>query len=158
MIDLGGIRANTRYAKVTLALMIIKSMPLFRGGVLIVTQIVGSIAGAGIASALFPGPLTVRTTLCGGTSITQGLFIEMFLTALLILTVLFLAIEKQRANFVAPISFGLALFVAMLAGTCFTGASLNPARGFGPCVILRSFEGYHWIHWVGPGLGSFISA
>lgn len=125
---------------------------------LVVAQLLGGIVAAGIASALLPGPLTVRTSLGGGTSVVQGLFIEMFLTIFLIITVFFLAIEKQRATFIAPVAFGLALFVAMLAGTYFTGAGLNPARSFGPCVVLKSFHGYHWIYWVGPGLGSTVSA
>src|ERR1700761_7706265 len=35
--------------------------------------------------------------------------------------------------------------------------SLNPARSFGPCVVLHSFPGYHWIYWLGPALGSLIA-
>lgn len=42
--------------------------------------------GAAIIQALLPGTLNVRTTLSAGTSIARGLFIEMFLTALLMLT------------------------------------------------------------------------
>ena len=42
-------------------------------------------------------------------------------------------------------------------GVWYTGGSLNPARSFGPCVALRSFEGYHWIYWVGPFLGSLLA-
>src|SRR5436190_20158159 len=119
------------YAKVTLALMLVGAMPAIRGVILIAVQIVGSIAAAGIASALLPGPLNARPSLGGGTSVSQGLFIEMFLTILLVLTVYFLAIDKSKATSVAPVGFGLALFVAMLAGTYFTGAGLNPARSFG---------------------------
>lgn len=39
----------------------------------------------------------------------------------------------------------------------FTGASLNPARSFGPCVVVHEFHGYHWIYWVGPMLGSILA-
>lgn len=35
--------------------------------------------------------------------------------------------------------------------------SLNPARSFGPCVVLHSFPGYHWIYWLGPALGSLLA-
>lgn len=35
--------------------------------------------------------------------------------------------------------------------------SLNPARSFGPCVVLHTFPGYHWIYWVGPMLGSIVA-
>lgn len=53
---------------------------------------------------------------------------------------------------------GLALFIAELTGVYFTGGSLNPARSFGPCVVLHEFNGYHWIYWLGPILGSIIAA
>ena len=39
----------------------------------------------------------------------------------------------------------------------YTGGSLNPARSFGPCVVLRSFASYHWIYWVGPILGTLLA-
>jgi aquaporin related protein len=38
--------------------------------------------GAAILQAITPGMLNARTTLGGGTSVAQGLFIEMFLTSL----------------------------------------------------------------------------
>ena len=34
---------------------------------------------------------------------------------------------------------------------------MNPARSFAPCVVQGSFPSYHWIYWVGPGLGSFLA-
>jgi len=39
-----------------------------------------------------------------------------------------------------------------------TGGSLNPARSFGPAVIVGSFEGYHWLYWLGPLTGSLLAA
>jgi aquaporin related protein len=44
-----------------------------------------------------------------------------------------------------------------ILGVYFTGASLNPARSFGPDVILGTFDGYHWIYWVGPLLGAVLA-
>lgn len=73
---------------------------------------------AGLVSCMFPGPLAVQTELTNGTSIAQGLFIEMFLTAELVFTVLMLAAEKTKATFIAPVGIGLSLFVAELAGMC----------------------------------------
>lgn len=34
---------------------------------------------------------------------------------------------------------------------------MNPARSFGPCVVLHTFPGYHWIYWLGPALGALLA-
>ena len=68
-----------------------------------------------------------------------------------------LAAEKHKGTFLAPIGIGLALFVAELASVMFTGGSLNPARSFGPDVILGKFDHYHWIYWLGPALGALVA-
>lgn len=138
-------------------------------------QMLSGICAAAVVACLFPGPLLVNTTLQNGTSIAQGLFIEMFLTAELIITVLMLAAEKWKATFLAPVGIGLSLFVAELTGepvrsklpashanhtqgVYFTGGSLNPTRSFGPAVVTHVWPGYHWIYWVGPFLGALIAA
>jgi aquaporin related protein len=58
----------------------------------------------------------VNTIISPGINIAQGLFIEMFLTCLLMITVLMLAAEKSKDTFLAPVGIGLSLFVAELAG------------------------------------------
>jgi aquaporin related protein len=116
-------------------------------------------AAAGLVSAMYPGDIaTVNTLLSSETSIVQGVFIEMFLTSLLVYTVLMLAVEKSKDTFIAPVGIGISLFVAELAGVYYTGGSLNPARSFGPAVASRSFPGYHWIYWLGPCMGSGLAA
>ncbi|KAK9244426.1 aquaporin-like protein [Lipomyces tetrasporus] len=105
------------------------------------------------------GPL-LRSVLpcCSDVSRTRGLFIEMFLTAQLCITILMLAAEKHRARPLAPLGIGFALFIAHLVGVYFTGAGVNPARSFGPCVAIPSFPNYHWIYWLGPMLGAVLAA
>ncbi|KAF2228839.1 aquaporin-like protein, partial [Viridothelium virens] len=142
---------------VTLGMALIGAVTWVRAGLVFISQLLGAMCAAAVVSALFPGPMNVKTTLGGGTSIARGLFIEMFLTFLLVFTIFMLAAEKHKGTFIAPIGIGLALFVAELAGVFFTGGSLNPARSFGPCVALRSFEGYHWIYWIGPLFGSLLA-
>ncbi|GFZ47397.1 Aquaporin-2 [Saitozyma sp. JCM 24511] len=143
---------------VSLGMVLVGALTPLRGALLSFVQILGAITGAAIIQAVTPGTLNVQTTLGGGTSIAQGLFIEMFLTSLLMLAILLLAAEKHKATYIAPVGIGLALFVAELFGVYYTGGSLNPARSFGPAVVLRDFSGYHWIYWVGPGLGATIAA
>jgi len=142
---------------VTVAMGLIGAVPWTKAALLIVAQLLAGITAAGLVSTLFPGPLSVRTTLSPETSVVRGLFIEMFLTAQLVFCIFMLAAEKHRSTFIAPIGIGLALFVAEMAGVYFTGGSLNPARTFGPAVVLHSFDGYHWIYWIGPLLGHHCS-
>lgn len=93
------------------------ALPPMRGLILFPAQLLGAIVAAALVSAMFPGDIaSVKTTLEPGVSITQGLFIEMFLTCNLIITVLMLAAEKSKATFIAPVGIGLAFFVSELAG------------------------------------------
>ncbi|KAI4258222.1 MAG: hypothetical protein L6R42_005217 [Xanthoria sp. 1 TBL-2021] len=148
---------------VSLGMCLVGALPWLRGALLTLSQILGGIISAAIVSALFPGPLNVRTSLSPSTTIAQGLFIEMFLTAQLVFTIFMLAAEKHKGTFIAPVGIGLSLFVAELTGerknqaihvhrvtdlqlgVYYTGGSLNPARSFGPCVVLHSFYNYHWV-------------
>lgn len=50
---------------------------------------------------------------------------EMFLTFGLCMTVIMLAVEKNKSTPLAPLAIGLALFSTQLAGINFTGASVN---------------------------------
>jgi aquaporin rerated protein, other eukaryote len=143
---------------VTLGLCLIGAVPWARGGLVFIAQMLGAMASAGVVKGLFPGPLAVTTSLGGTTSLAQGLFIEMFLTAQLIFTIFMLAAEKHKGTYLAPVGIGLSLFIAELAGVYYTGGSLNPARSFGPCVANTSFPSEHWIYWLGPVLGALVAS
>lgn len=60
-------------------MMVVGALPYVRGLLVIVAQIIGGIAASAVISALLPGPLNVRTSLGGGTSVVRGLFIEVSL-------------------------------------------------------------------------------
>ncbi|KAK5705512.1 Aquaporin-1 [Elasticomyces elasticus] len=143
---------------VTFGMCLIGVLPYLRAVLLFFAQILGGVTAAALVSCMFPGPLAVGTALGGGTTIVQGLFIEMLLTAELVFAIFMLAAEKHKGTFMAPIGIGLALFIAELVGVYFTGGSLNPSRSFGPAVVNHHFVGYHWIYWLGPILGSIVAA
>lgn len=143
---------------VTLTLMLTNVIPWQRGILMWFSQMIAGMAAAGAASAMTPGEILFANALGGGCSKSRGLFIEAFGTAILCSTVMFMAVEKHKATPLAPLAIGVALFVGHLICVYYTGAGLNPARSFGPCIAARSFPVYHWIYWVGPMIGSFMSA
>ena len=63
-------------------MMVVGAVPYLRGCLVIVAQLLGGIASAAVVSAMLPGPLNVRTSLGGGTSVVQGLFIEVNILSL----------------------------------------------------------------------------
>jgi len=55
--------------------------------------------------------------------------------------------------------FGIGLTVAsnILAGGAITGASMNPARSFGPALVQGNWL-MHWAYWVAPTAGACVAA
>ncbi|KAL0636497.1 Aquaporin-1 [Maublancomyces gigas] len=143
---------------ITLGCVVVGGMSPLKGGLLATSQLLGGIAASGMVQALLPIPLAVGTSLAPGVSTVQGLFIEMFLTAQLMITIFLLAVEKHRGTYIAPLGIGLSFFITQLFGVYFTGGSLNPARSFGPAVVTGDFPSYHWIYWLGPVLGACLAA
>ncbi|KAI3397381.1 hypothetical protein diail_10831 [Diaporthe ilicicola] len=145
---------------VAVAMFVTGGIGLLRLGLVIVAQLLGSIAASALIVGLLPGSGIAATTgLADDTSVVRGLFIEAFLTAELVFVIFMLAAEKHRATAVAPVGIGLALFIAELLGVRYTGGSLNPARSFGPAVVTKNgFPPYHWIYWLGPILGALLAA
>lgn len=91
-------------------------MPALRGVLVFPAQLLAGVASAGVVSALFPGPLNCSTRLGGGTSVVQGLFIEMFLTSELVFVIIMLAVVKHKSTFLAPVGIGLTFFLTQLTG------------------------------------------
>ncbi|KAK2614563.1 hypothetical protein N8I77_001374 [Diaporthe amygdali] len=145
---------------VALAMFVTGGISLLRLGLVIVAQLLGSIAASALIVGLLPGDGIAATTgLAEDTSVVRGLFLEAFLTAELVFIIFMLAAEKHRATAVAPVGIGLCLFIAELMGVRYTGGSLNPARSFGPAVVSKNgFPSYHWIYWLGPFLGALLAA
>ncbi|KAH7125631.1 aquaporin-like protein, partial [Dendryphion nanum] len=133
---------------VTVSLLMVKAIRWERAIHTIFAQLFASIFASLVVSGILPGPLLVVTKLDPDMSIARGLFLEMFLTAQLVLIILMLPASSNK-----PMYIGLTLFVAEICGVYFTGGSLNPARSFGPAVV-AGFTSYQWIYWLGPLLGA----
>jgi aquaporin related protein len=99
---------------VSIAMVIIRAISPLRGVLIVATQVVSSIAAAAVCYGLLPEGSLATTELGEQTSVVQGLFIEMFLTAQVVLAIFMLATEKHKATYIAPVGIGLAVFAAIM--------------------------------------------
>lgn len=152
-----GVSGGALNPAVSLTLCLARAITPTRCVVQWLAQIVAGMAAGGAVSAITPGPVLFTNALGLGCSRTRGLFLEMFGTSFLCITVLMTAVEKRETNFLAALPIGVSLFIDHMALTGYTGTGVNPARSLGAAVAARYFPGYHWIYWIGPLLGAFLA-
>jgi aquaporin Z len=134
---------------------------------LAVLYIVAQLMGASIAAItcrdVFPAEAIAATTLglplpAPWASTGTVFCIEFILTFLLMTSIYGTAVD-ERGKTVKIGGFGIGLTVTfdILAGGPITGASMNPARSFGPALVSGHWE-WHWMYWLAPILGACAAA
>lgn len=145
---------------VTISLFVTGDIKLIRAILFIVVQCIGALAGSALLKALLPesqvgslGMTKVRSDLTP----VQGFVFEALLTFVL-LFVIHGVCDPRRKDIKGsvPLAIGLAITAVHLSGIQFTGSSVNPARTFGPAVIMNLWDD-HWVYWVGPILGGIVA-
>jgi len=92
-----------------------------------------------------------------GNGAGAGLLTEIVLTFALVFVVFATAMDPKGPKHLAPIAIGLVIMADSLVGIPLTGASMNPARSFGPAVVANVWTD-HWIYWLGPLIGGSLAA
>lgn len=85
----------------------------------------GGIVANALLMALTPGTLEVNLELGSGVNRTQGVFFEMFTTAILCLSVLMLGAEKHLLTPHAPLAFAFTLMSMMMLSIGYTGTGMK---------------------------------
>ena len=88
-------------------------------------------------------------------SVMSALLTEIVLTALLVFAVFGTAVDS-RAPKIGGFGIGLMIAANILMGGPISGASMNPARTFGPALVGGVWNA-HWVYWVGPIVGALIA-
>ncbi|CAC5397898.1 AQP4 [Mytilus coruscus] len=143
---------------VTISLLCTRYISLLRGLFYILVQIIGSICGAAILYGIIPSE--IRHDL-GVTKVHKNVdnvraFGVEFLATFIVIFTYFSAMENKNNVLVSEsVVCGLSISLSQLFAFNLTGASVNPARSFGPALINNSWDN-HWIYWVGPILGGIF--
>lgn len=123
--------------------------------------IIAQLAGATVAVLLLWGMfgkigLLGATEPGAGVSDIQAVLMEFVLTVGLVSTILGTASKAQNVGPLAAIGVGGYIVLAGLWSSPISGASMNPARSFGPDLVLGNFAHY-WVYAVGPILGGLVA-
>ena len=91
-----------------------------------------------------------------GISDMQAMVMELILTVGLFSVILGTASKAQNLGPLSALAVGAYIVLAGLWSSPISGASMNPARSFGPDLVLGNFDHY-WVYVVGPILGAAIA-
>ncbi len=123
----------------------------------IIAQLVGATLACLLLAALFGKVGLLGATEPGpGINDWQALIMEFVLTAGLVSTILGTASRAQNLGPISAFGVGAYIILAGLWASPISGASMNPARSFGPDLVLLDFSHY-WVYIVGPIAGGLLA-
>lgn len=126
-------------------------------GPYLAAQLLGAIAASAALRQLFGGQVAgLGATLPGGTAL-QSFLLELIMSFMLMFTIMGVATDDRAEGTMAGIAIGAVVALEAAFGGPISGASMNPARSFGPAVLTGKFA-HHWIYWAAPILGMVLGA
>jgi aquaporin NIP len=142
---------------VTIAFTLSRHFPTRDAAAYVVAQLAGATAGALLLLAVWPdqpGALGATVPSVGAGS---AFVYELVLTAFLMFVIMAVATDTRAVGAAAAIAIGGTVGLDALFGGPVTGASMNPARSFGPALAAGEWHDF-WIYVAGPIAGAGIGA
>ncbi|XP_008800430.2 aquaporin TIP3-1-like [Phoenix dactylifera] len=123
-----------------------------------VAQLLGAIVASLLLRLTTGGMRPLGFSLGSGIGEWHAVVLEIVLTFGLVYTVYATAIDPKRGHLgtIAPLAIGFIVGANILAGGPFDGASMNPARAFGPALVGWRWRS-HWVYWLGPFVGAGLA-
>ena len=121
----------------------------------IASQIIGALIASVLLKLLFPSNLNLGATIPAGSHL-QSFILEIVLTFILMLTILFTSQGSKETGTMAGLAIGgVVLLEAMFAGPI-SGASMNPVRSLSPAIVSGNVATL-WIYLTAPVLGAALA-
>jgi MIP family channel proteins len=142
---------------VTVAFTLTRHFPVREAAAYVGAQVVGATLAALALLAVWSGQpadlgATVPTVGAG-----SALVYELLMTAFLMFVIMAVATDTRAVGAAAAIAIGGTIGLDALFGGLVTGASMNPARSFGPALVSGTWTDF-WVYVVGPVVGAAIGA
>jgi len=160
---------------VTWACLLTNKISFIRALIYVIAQLGGAVVGSALLKSILPLSLQNLGMGCHHISpllsIGQGFGAEVIFTFIFIFVVFATAISPFAGKMaplsggeaeygpgkLTPFAVGMTILILHCVGIPFTGASMNPARTFGPAIVHGCWDN-HWVYWIGPLVGSTIAA
>ncbi|MGI0006434.1 MAG: MIP/aquaporin family protein [Nitrosotalea sp.] len=148
---------------VTISMLVTRRINIKDGIAYIIFQLIGAIAAAATLKVILPdlgdkvhfgtqgGPSAILHN-----SIASGFAVEAILTFFLVTVIFMTVVHKKAPAGMYGLAIGGMIFLIHLVGVPLTGASVNPARTFGPALISGYWD-YDWMYWAAPIVGAIIA-
>lgn len=141
---------------VTIAFAVTRHFPWREVIFYVVAQILGAVMGALTIWALFGNVAQLGATIPSGTT-WQSFWLEVLLTAALMFVIVSVATDTKAVGAPAALAIGFTVAVNAMWGGPISGASMNPARSFGPALVAGIWN-YQWLYWLAPVVGAILGA
>ena len=142
---------------VTVAFASTRHFPLRDAAAYVPSQLVGAVAGAATLRVAWEGtPASLGATV-PSVGIGSALIYEFAMTAVLMFVVMAVATDTRAIGAAAAIAVGGTVALDALFGGGVTGASMNPARSFGPALVAAEWTDF-WIYVLAPVTGAIAGA
>lgn len=144
---------------VTFGFVVTGRMPLAMGAIYWAAQLAGAAAAGFLLAAMFGAePVAAGTPdLAPGIGFGAGMVLEVAATFFLVLVIFGSAVDERAPKSVFPLAIGLTVALDIMAIGPLTGASMNPARVFGPALASGHWSN-HLLYWAAPLLGGALGA
>lgn len=158
---LGGVSGGHFNPAVTIGFLVTKKQEVGAGVSYIISQIIGGTVAGLLLRIIFAPDVwqkaNLGTPMLGdGVSFGTGILVEIVLTFFLVTAIWGTAVDDRKPD-IGGFGIGLTLTADILMGGPLTGASMNPARTFGPALAGGGFDN-HLVYWIGPIIGAVIAA
>lgn len=142
---------------VTLAFVLTRHFPAREAVAYIGAQVAGATAGALTLLAVWPGKPAQLGATVPSVGAGSALVYEIVLTAILMFVIVAVATDTRAVGAAAAIAIGGSVGLDALFGGPVTGASMNPARSFGPALVSGTWTDF-WVYLAGPVIGAALGA
>jgi MIP family channel proteins len=141
---------------VTLAFTVTRHFPLRDVPGYLIAQLCGATAASLLTRSLYGNVAHLGATL-PNYGVLQALVLEAALTFFLMFVIMAVATDVRAVGQAAALAIGGYVGLAATFAGPIAGASMNPARSFGPALVSGTWTAW-WVYWLGPIGGALLGA